>query len=129
MVNTQSLVGKVWEYGKQDCYTVVQNYYALLGITLPDFKRPANLFQTESIFLRHAVELGFRQIDLDCRRDGDLLVMRIGTKTPMHGAVYLSSDRILHQRPNSLSAIEPFGRYYRHRATAVFRHATCDAWR
>lgn len=129
MVNAQSLVGKAWDYGKQDCFTIVRDYYALLGLNLPDFERPADLERTESIFLRHAAELDFAEIDFDSRQEGDVLIMRLGTRTPMHAAIYLRGDRILHQRSRSVSAIESFGRYYRQRVAAVFRHATCTARR
>ena len=55
--------------------------------------------------------------------------MRLGTRTPMHAAIYLKDDRILHQRMNSVSAIEPLTRYYRDRVSAVYRHATGHARR
>ena len=129
MVNAQSLVGKAWDYGKQDCFTIVRDYYALLGLSLPDFERPADLEKTDSIFLRHAAELDFAEVDFDGRREGDVLIMKLGTRTPMHAAIYLTGDRILHQRSRSVSAIESFGRYYRQRVAAVFRHATCTAGR
>ena len=129
MVNAQSLVGKAWDYGRQDCFTIVRDYYALLGLSLPDFERPADLERTDSIFLRHAAELDFAEVDFDSRQEGDVLIMRLGTRTPMHAAIYLKGDRILHQRSRSVSAIESFGRYYRQRVAAVFRHATCAARR
>jgi len=124
MANYRSLTGKQWEYGRQDCYTLVRDYFALLGVELPDFDRPDNLQRTDSIFLRHAATLGFKEADFDDRREGDVLIMRLGTRTPMHAAIYLKDDRILHQRMNSVSAIEPLTRYYRDRVSAVYRHAT-----
>ena len=129
MVNTQSLVGKAWHYGKQDCYTVVRDYYKLLGVELPEFQRPEDLKRTDSIFLANAAQLGFTEVDFEDRQHSDVIIMRLGTKTPMHAAIYLSGDKILHQRTKSLSAVESFGRYYRQRVAAVFRHATCDAGR
>jgi cell wall-associated NlpC family hydrolase len=57
------------------------------------------------------------------------LVMRLGTRTPMHGAIYVGDDKILHQRVDSISAVEPLRQYYRKRIAAVFRHATCHAGR
>jgi cell wall-associated NlpC family hydrolase len=129
MADYQSLVGQQWEYGKQDCYTLVRQYYALLGVNLPDFPRPEDLGTTDSIFLRHARSLKFESVALDDRRKSDLLVMRLGTRTPMHGAIYVGNDKILHQRMNSISAVEPLRQYYWKRIAAVFRHATCHAGR
>ena len=129
MVDYRSLTGKRWEYGKQDCYTLVRDYFALAGVELPDFERPANLQRTDSIFLRHANALQFEEIAFNDRKEGDVLIMRLGTRTPMHAAIYLKDDRILHQRMNSISAIEPLTRYYRDRVSAVYRHATGHARR
>ena len=129
MVNYQPLIGKQWKYGEQDCYTLVRAWFALWGVNLPDFERPVDLQRTDSIFLRHAATLGFKEVDLTETQEGDVLIMRLGTRTPMHAAIYLKDDRILHQRMNSVSAIEPLTRYYRDRVSAVYRHATGHARR
>lgn len=124
MVNYRTLTGKTWEYGKQDCYTLVRDWFALWGVDLPDFERPVSLQRTDSIFLRHAEALGFELVDFADRQNGDVLIMRLGTRNPMHAAIYLKDDQILHQRMNSVSTIEPLTRYYRDRVSAVYRHAT-----
>ena len=123
MVNYQSLLGRRWEYGVHDCFTLIRDYFALQGIQLPDFERPKDLETCDSIFLEQAERVGFVQVDFASRLPGDLLVLKLGTKAPMHGAILLSDERILHQRQDSLSAIEPFGRYYVSRVAAVFRYA------
>lgn len=129
MVDYKTIIGKEWQYGTQDCYGLLRQYYELLGVMLPDFERPKNLETTDSIFLRYAKVLNFERVTMESRQESDVLLMRLGTRTPMHAAIYLSGDRILHQRMNSISAIEPFRRYYRDRLVAVYRHATCLAGR
>ena len=106
MVNYQPLIGKFWQYGKQDCYTLVRDYFALLGVDLPDFDRPDNLQRTDSIFLRHAEALGFQRVEFSDRREGDVLIMCLNTLTPMHAAIYLKDDRILHQRINAVLSLQ-----------------------
>ena len=123
MVNYQALLGRQWDYGKNDCYSLLREYYALLGIELPDFPRPESLRRTESIFLKYARATGFQKVAFEDRERHDVLIMRLGTKTPMHAAIYVGGDKILHQRLNSVSALEPLGRYYRQSVAAVFRHA------
>ena len=62
MVDYKSLVGRQWQYGVFDCYSIVKDYYELLGINLPDYERP-NDFQTcKSIFLNDANKLNFNVI-------------------------------------------------------------------
>ena len=123
MVNYRALIGRQWEYGRLDCFTLVRDWFKLQGVELPDFERPVDLDTCDSIFLQKASAIGFKEIPYASRRPGDVLIMRLGTTTPMHAAILLSDERILHQRQNSLSAVEPFGRYYVSRVAAVFRYA------
>ena len=129
MVNYRALTGKEYVYGTQDCYTVIRDYYKLKGVLLPDFERPEDLETTDSIFLEQAELCGFYPVHFDLRKVGDMVVMKLRTKTPMHAAIYVGDDKILHQRTNSLSAVEPFGRYYRQSVAAVYRYATGDVSR
>ena len=72
MVDYKSLVGRQWQYGVFDCYSIVKDYYELLGINLPDYKRP-NDFQTcESIFLNNAYKLNCGEIDINKRNPNDV---------------------------------------------------------
>jgi hypothetical protein len=41
----------------------------------------------------------------------------------MHAAILLPDEQILHQRQDSLSAVEPLRKYYVDRIAAVFRYA------
>ena len=129
MVNYRALTGKEYVYGTQDCYTVIRDYYKLKGILLPDFERPEDLDTADSIFLEQAELCGFYPVDFNLRKAGDMVVMKLRTRTPMHAAIYVGDDKILHQRTNSLSAVEPFGRYYRQSVAAVYRYATGDVSR
>jgi cell wall-associated NlpC family hydrolase len=123
MADYRSLIGREWNYGKQDCYTIVRDYFALQGITLPNFDRPNELESSPSIYLREAVALGFKQVAFGERQPGDVLIMRLGTRHPMHAAVLVDYDRILHHLDESPSAVEDLRSYYVRSIAAVFRYA------
>ena len=123
MVDYQSLLGRQWHYGVFDCFTLIRDFFKLQGIDLPDFERPSDLETCDSIFLKQAEHIGFKPVSYENRRPGDVLIMRFGTKEPMHAAILLPDERVLHQRQDSLSAIEPLGRYYVSKVAAVFRYA------
>lgn len=123
MADYRSLIGLPWQYGINDCFSLVRRYYALAGVMLPDFKRPERLETSPSIFLEQAGALGFHETALSDLRAGDVLIMRLGTDAPMHAAVYVGDQRILHQRMNSVSGVEALTRYYRMKTAAVFRYA------
>jgi len=123
MDHYRALIGRQWRYGVNDCFSLVREFYALKGVALPDFERPVDLETCESIFLQQAERIGFKQVQYCRRRPDDVLIMRLGTKQPMHAAILLPDEQILHQRQDSLSAIEPLRRYYVDRIAAVFRYA------
>jgi len=123
MVNYQSLIGRQWNYGVNDCFTLIRDWFKLQGVQLPDFARPDDLEVCESIFLQQAEAIGFKPVAMERRKPGDVLIMRLDTRTPMHAAILLPNELILHQRQDSLSAIEPLRRYYVERIAAVFRYA------
>ena len=122
MVNYRALIGRQWDYGRSDCFSLVREWFSLKGVAIPDFDRPADLDSCESLFLAEAKACGFFQVEFDRRRPGDVLIMRLGTMTPMHAAIVLENEQILHQRQDSLSAVEPLRQYYVSRVAAVFRH-------
>ena len=122
MADYKSLIGRQWLYGKFDCYTIVRDYYKLLGIIMPDYDRPKDLITSKSIFLDQAKNCNFKQIDFEDRTQNDVLIMKLGTKNPMHAAIFLGNNRILHQKYESLSCIENYNAYYRRSTKAVFRY-------
>lgn len=122
MVNYKSLIGKQWHYGQNDCFSLVREWFSLKGVIIPDFERPADIESCESLFLVEAKACGFFQVEFERRRPGDVVIMRLGTMAPMHAAIVLEDEQILHQRQDSLSAVEPLRQYYVSRVAAVFRH-------
>jgi cell wall-associated NlpC family hydrolase len=122
MVNYRSLIGRKWDYGRNDCFSLVREWFSLQGVIIPDFERPADIESCESLFLVEADSCGFFQVELDRRKPGDVLIMRLGTMAPMHAAILLENEQILHQRQDSLSAVEPLWQYYMKRVAAVFRY-------
>lgn len=124
MVNYQALLGRQWKYGVNDCFSLVRDYFKLRGIEIPNFERPADLESCESIFLLQAKACGFAEVGFAMRKPGDVLIMRLGTATPMHAAILLENEQILHQRQDSLSTTEGLTAYHVKRVAAVFRYAT-----
>ena len=123
MVDYRSLIGRQWEYGKADCFTLVRDWFKLQGVELPDYERPKSTETCESIFLKEMPLQGFEAVTLQTRQPGDVLIMRMATRTPMHAAILLPDERILHQQRVSLRAVVPLSRYYLARVAAVFRSA------
>ena len=90
---------------------------------LPDFERPADLELTPSIYFQQAENLGFERVAFEDRRAGDVAIMRLGTKEPMHAAIFVEPWRILHQQQDSMSVVEWLSSYYVRKIAAVYRYA------
>lgn len=123
MADHQQLIGKPWLYGKQDCYTLVRSYFELQGIVLPDFERPEDLETCSSIYLKQAIGLGFKRVEFEERKPGDVAIMKLGTQEPMHAAIFVAPWEILHHMRNRLSGVEWLHSYYVKSIAAVYRYA------
>lgn len=123
MADYQSLIGLEWEYGKQDCYTIVRRYFALQHIELPDFPRPNDIENSKSIYLSQASALGFKPVSFEQRQVGDVAIMKLGTAEPMHAAIFVEPWRILHHCQHRVSGVDWVRRYHIESIWAIYRHA------
>jgi proteasome lid subunit RPN8/RPN11 len=104
------LLGRRFQYGWTDCYSLVRDRFALDGIVLPDFPRRVRFWeQNESPYLDHFAECGFEEVQ--ALEPGDLILMRIQSKVPNHAAYALGKGRILHHLLGTLSSEEDIHRY------------------
>tara|TARA_R100000781_G_scaffold114949_1_gene88019 strand:+ start:1791 stop:2015 length:225 start_codon:yes stop_codon:yes gene_type:complete len=73
--------------------------------------------------MKEAPKNNFKLVNFDDRKENDMLIMQLGTNNPMHGAIFLGNNTILHQKYESLSCTENYSVYYRRNTKAVFRYA------
>ena len=109
------LLGRVFDYGWSDCYTLVRDWFAVTrDVRLPDFPREDDFWEAgRSPYIDHFREFGFEEVeDL---MPGDALLMRIGqSKVPNHAAIYTGGGRILHHMQDRLSSSDIYdGRFQR----------------
>lgn len=118
------LVGRPFEYGRSDCYSIVRDWYRLeRGVWLADVPRTSDTeADGSSIYLPRLQAHGWRAVSEP--RPGDVLLMRMGAREANHSAVYLGDNLILHHLEGRLSAREPLGADYLARTTHILRHAS-----
>lgn len=119
------LVGRSFEYGRSDCYSIVRDWYRLeRGVWLADVPRTSDTEPDgSSIYLPRFEAHGWRTVASE-PRPGDVLLMRMGAREANHAAVYLGDNLILHHLEGRLSSREPWGTDYRARTTHILRHAS-----
>lgn len=118
------LVGREWSHGVLDCYAIIRDWYASeRGITLPDFARRDQWWMHgENLYMENFAGAGFREITQDQLELGDVILMRVFSQVPNHGAVYLGDNHIIHHVQNRLSCREPYTTGWRNRTTHILRH-------
>jgi len=121
------LVGRPFELGRYDCFTMVRDLYILnFKIELSNYARPKDwdADQIDIIGLSYEAE-GFDKVEdwtLKTLNPGDLLCMAIGSSKANHMAVYVGGNQIVHHKVNSMSDVETLRDFWRKSICYVLRH-------
>ena len=118
------LVGRTWSHGVLDCYAIIRDWFAIeKQIALPDFARHDEWWlRGENLYLDNFAAAGFKTITADQLQPGDVILMRVFSPVPNHGAVYLGDNQVIHHVQNRLSCREPYSIFWRNRTTHFLRH-------
>lgn len=126
----QPLIGRGFRHGVQDCYGLMRDWYRERGIDVPDRPRGWEWWNRGgNLYLDGMDAAGFHRIDpREATQLGDVLLFNFNHEVPMHGALVISADLLLHHAsgakavdPTRLSATVPRSRYH-HLATYALRH-------
>jgi proteasome lid subunit RPN8/RPN11 len=125
------LTGRPFVHRVHDCYSLVRDYYATLGIHLNDYTRSWGWWEGANgpdLYRQNFEVEGFVQIASsfeDARhalRASDLVLMNIRAPRENHMAVYLGDGVLLHHLIGQLSRREAYQEFYQRRTTGVLRH-------
>lgn len=111
-------------HGIIDCYTFAKDYYAELGIVLPDFEREDDWwYKGKNLYVDNFQAAGFVQVPAEALRDHDALLLRVyDSSVPNHSAIYLGHGLIGHHMYKRLSCRDVYIQFYRDRTTHTLRH-------
>ena len=114
------LRGRVFEYGKADCGTLVRDAFMLAGLDLPDHVRTEILADAANdCWQQHLTACGFQRVS-DGLEAGDV-ILTTRVKHPEHAALYLGDGEILHHAYGNLSRREPYRDYWKDHTHSVWR--------
>jgi proteasome lid subunit RPN8/RPN11 len=127
------LLGRPFVHGVHDCYAIVRDYFATLGITLHDYARDYGWWDDENgpnLYRDNFSAEGFEVIAcgpaepavLAMLQPHDLILMNIRARRDNHMAVYLGDGVILHHLIGTASRREVYQEFFQRRTTAVLRH-------
>lgn len=111
-----------FEIGKQDCYTLIKNFYQQeFNIEINNYPRTDSWFKENPNIIKENYEReGFVEVDnIKNAKEGDVIVFSWG-----HMAIFLEKDLILHIKRDKPSIIEMLNDSYLSRITGIYRHKT-----
>lgn len=119
------LIGRSWEHGILDCYTIIKDWYEYeKGISIPDFDRRDEWWKKgENLYRENFAKAGFYRLEPGTTKEvGDVILMQIKSNVPNHGAIYLGNNQVLHHLFNRLSCREVYGGYFKKHTSDVLRY-------
>lgn len=115
------LRGRVFEYGRADCGTLVRDAFMLMGLDLPDHPRgDMDADAAADYWQKHLARIGFALVS-DGLEGGDVVLTAYGGHAN-HAALYLDGGEILHHAYNQLSRREAYNQWWQERTHSVWRH-------
>lgn len=106
-----------------DCYTIVKDFYAMVGIQLPEFEYPVDWWDKGyNMYLEHLPKNGFTQVDKSDIQPGDLMTFNYASHVPNHAGIYVGDNKVLHHMTNRMSALDDIGRFMIKYNHSVWRH-------
>ncbi|HIE7559003.1 TPA: C40 family peptidase [Citrobacter amalonaticus] len=117
------LIGRTFEHGQTDCYSLFRDAYHLAGINLPDFLREDDWWKRgENLYLNNLDATGFYPVDAGDAQPGDVLICCFGSSVANHAAIYCGSGELLHHIPGQLSKRERYTDKWQRRIHSIWRH-------
>lgn len=126
MIKYDTLLGKPFELGTNDCYSLIRDFYKInYSIDLPNYARPNQFWiKGMDLYMERYHKNGFRSLNVHPveYRPGDVVLMAIRSDVANHAGVLVENGRILHHFNNRFSCVEQYKGIWRNTTVAVLRH-------
>lgn len=124
------LLGRRFEHGVTDCYTLFRDAYHLCGIDLPDFDRANGWWlRGENLYLNNLPKVGFHQVCPSESLPGDVIIRQpFPGADPCHAMVLLDDNLVLHHDcAGHLSRREQMRPAFVKQMHSIWRHEQCSS--
>lgn len=124
------LLGRRFEHGSMDCYSLFRDAYHLCGINLPDFERMNGWWMRgENLYLKNLDTNGFHRVSQHDIQPGDVIIRQPYPEAdPCHAIIYLGDSMVLHHDcAGRLSRREPYRPAYIKQTHSIWRHEQCSS--
>ncbi|AKJ41809.1 C40 family peptidase [Pragia fontium] len=124
------LLGRKFEHGVTDCYTLFKDAYHLSGINLPEFERVDGWWlRDENLYIKNMEANGFYQVIANEAAPGDVIIRKpfLGAD-PCHAMILLDNNMVLHHDCSGhLSRREPYRLAFIKQTHSIWRHRECSS--
>lgn len=119
----QPLIGREFDHGVTDCYTLFRDAYHLSGLNFQNFNREDDWWdEGQELYLDNMQLNGFYPINLSEIQIGDVILFSLNSKSANHAAIYIGNNAILHHLPKRLSKRDLFSGYWLKNYHSIWRH-------
>lgn len=128
-MNYQNLLGRPFEHGIQDCYTLARDFYRQnFDLHLADYARPNQWWENGlNLYMDNFRAEGFELVDDLRPRIGDAFLLAIHSEVPNHAAIYVGDGEIIHHLYGRLSRKELYRGAWSSMECARLRHPSVAA--
>lgn len=122
------LVGREFEHGAMDCYTIYRDFYRLSGYRMANYDRDDNWWDDGfNLYLDNIKREGFEQVmDEHDLQIGDVILVQLSANVPNHAAIYIGDQMILHHAPKRLSKRDLYDGYWLKHTHSIWRHSNAE---
>ena len=100
------LLGRVYEFGKQDCWTLVRDYYIQeFNIKLPMLEFEEKFYHKGINYFEDLIE-PWGGVVVKEPKKGDIIYFEIMNDIPNHCGIYLDNDKFIHHQSSRLSCTD-----------------------
>ncbi|UCS82853.1 tail assembly protein [Yersinia phage vB_YenS_P400] len=115
------LLGRTFEHGKLDCFSIIRDAYHLAGIEIKNYEREDDWWKDgKNYYMENIIDAGFYRVDSP--QEGDVILISLGNDKPNHGTIYAGNQQILHSRPDRLSKRDVYGGFWQQYTDSIWRH-------
>lgn len=114
-------LGKIFEIGKQDCFTLIRDFYKQeLNIEINNYPRNDNWYkENPNIIIENYQKEGFQEAEIKDIKHSDIIIFNSG-----HFGIYLDGDLLLHHQRNKLSNIERLTEEWKSFISNIYRFSS-----
>jgi cell wall-associated NlpC family hydrolase len=110
-------------HGVFDCYTLIKDYYRVnFNVFLPtNIQRTWEWWlQGDNLYVDNAKRYGFEEVtDIKIH---DVIIMKLNSEIPNHGAIYIGNNNILHHISGRFSTTEELTAFYKQNIAVIYRY-------